>query len=319
MPRPSQPHHSHSPHSSFPSYLHSATGNAGVWLCARRSPRPRRGYASAPVSTSARRAGWRRASCRPTSSSCRRRRVRLPALLRAQPEAVPAARGDRRRVAPAGDARARRRSAHRPPALSRLPRRRARRRADRPAPLLARRPGGFLLGCSFTFEWALPPPGCRCGTSEQGVTSRCTVTNRRCVARRARSTGPLVVSMRPLPPSDVRSAPSRSSARFPAMHGAPVHVGDPAALGIADSHAPTSAIRCDSARRGSRLLGVRRDAAGRRTRGAAVAGNLPRARAHVHHRSAAQRLRPSRRTRPMTIHDRTSRDQHRDADPDVRP
>ncbi len=68
------------------------------------------------------------------------RRVRLPALLRAQPEALPGARGHRPRLAGAGGDRARRRPAHRRPALPRLPRRRARRRADRRARRVARRP-----------------------------------------------------------------------------------------------------------------------------------------------------------------------------------
>ena len=49
--------------------------------------------------------------------------------------------------------------------------------------------------------------------------------------------GPLVVSMRPIPPHLVATA-VRVTARYPAVHGAPVHVGDPAALGIADLDRP---------------------------------------------------------------------------------
>src|SRR5690606_24181983 len=44
--------------------------------------------------------------------------------------------------------------------------------------------------------------------------------------------GPLVVSMRPVPAHLVQTAID-VTARYPAVHGAPVHVGDPAALGIA--------------------------------------------------------------------------------------
>lgn len=49
--------------------------------------------------------------------------------------------------------------------------------------------------------------------------------------------GPLVVSMRPVAPEQVADA-VRITSRYPSVHGAPVHVGDPAALGIADLAAP---------------------------------------------------------------------------------
>ncbi|MBA2703671.1 MAG: DUF1445 domain-containing protein [Blastocatellia bacterium] len=49
--------------------------------------------------------------------------------------------------------------------------------------------------------------------------------------------GPLVVSMRPLAPADAIRAVQISS-RFPLAHGAPVHLGDPAALGIRDLAQP---------------------------------------------------------------------------------
>ena len=49
--------------------------------------------------------------------------------------------------------------------------------------------------------------------------------------------GNMVVSMRPLPRAGVPVA-AAISARFATMHGAPVHAGDPAALGIADIGCP---------------------------------------------------------------------------------
>ena len=52
-----------------------------------------------------------------------------------------------------------------------------------------------------------------------------------------RFSGPLVVSMRPMTPAQAMRA-AEITARFPDVHGAPVHVGDPAALGIADLDAP---------------------------------------------------------------------------------
>ena len=49
--------------------------------------------------------------------------------------------------------------------------------------------------------------------------------------------GPMVVSMRPMPADRVDEAHA-ISARYPRVHGAPVHAGDPAALGIADIATP---------------------------------------------------------------------------------
>ena len=49
--------------------------------------------------------------------------------------------------------------------------------------------------------------------------------------------GRLVVSMRPVPLDRVAAA-AQVTARYPAVHGAPVHVGSPAALGIADLSKP---------------------------------------------------------------------------------
>ena len=49
--------------------------------------------------------------------------------------------------------------------------------------------------------------------------------------------GPLVVSMRPIPAPLVADA-IQISGRYPAAHGAPVHVGAPEALGIGDLGRP---------------------------------------------------------------------------------
>ena len=61
-------------------------------------------------------------------------------------------------------------------------------------------------------------------------------TSRRCEPA-GRLSGPLVVSMRPVPAAQVADA-VRITSRYPAVHGAPVHVGDPGALGIADLGSP---------------------------------------------------------------------------------
>lgn len=94
----------------------------------------------------------------------------------------------------------------------------------------------FLIGCSFTFEAALVAEGIRMAHQDAGVNVPMYRTSRRC-APAGRLGGPLVVSMRPIPADRVADA-VRITSRYPAVHGAPVHVGDPAALGIADLSAP---------------------------------------------------------------------------------
>ncbi|HEY4173998.1 MAG TPA: DUF1445 domain-containing protein, partial [Rhodopila sp.] len=49
--------------------------------------------------------------------------------------------------------------------------------------------------------------------------------------------GPLVVSMRPLKPADAIRA-VQITTRFPSVHGAPVHLGFPASIGISDIAKP---------------------------------------------------------------------------------
>lgn len=94
----------------------------------------------------------------------------------------------------------------------------------------------FLVGCSFTFEAALIEGGVPVRHVEQGVNVPMYLTDRRCRPA-GRLSGPMVVSMRPVPADRVADA-VRISGRYPAVHGAPVHVGDPAALGIADLDRP---------------------------------------------------------------------------------
>jgi uncharacterized protein YcsI (UPF0317 family) len=94
----------------------------------------------------------------------------------------------------------------------------------------------FLLGCSFTFENALT----RAGLEVRHVTEgRNVPMYRTSVACRpaGRFSGPLVVSMRPYRPEQVEAV-TRITAGFPKMHGAPIHVGDPAAIGISDLSRP---------------------------------------------------------------------------------
>ena len=91
----------------------------------------------------------------------------------------------------------------------------------------------FLLGCSGTFEGALEAAGIRPRwREEEGSGSSMFVTDVPTVPA-GRLHGPMVVTMRPIPHHQVPLA-VRVTSRFPNHHGAPVHIGDPAAIGIRD-------------------------------------------------------------------------------------
>ncbi len=94
----------------------------------------------------------------------------------------------------------------------------------------------FLIGCSFTFEHPLIEAGIAMRHIDAGRNVPMYVTNTRCRGA-GRLTGPLVVSLRGIPPHRVADA-VRITSRFPSVHGAPVHVGDPGSLGIADLSRP---------------------------------------------------------------------------------
>jgi uncharacterized protein YcsI (UPF0317 family) len=94
----------------------------------------------------------------------------------------------------------------------------------------------FLLGCSFSFESALMRAGIPLRHVETGDTVPMFITDIKTVPAGGFS-GPMVVSMRPIPRDDVVRAVQVTS-RFPSVHGSPVHIGDPAAIGIGDVHTP---------------------------------------------------------------------------------
>ncbi|MDA3627172.1 putative hydro-lyase [Saccharopolyspora oryzae] len=94
----------------------------------------------------------------------------------------------------------------------------------------------FLVGCSFTFEAALLEAEVPVRHIEAGSNVPMYRTNRECRPA-GRLSGPLVVSMRPIPAELVPDA-VRVTSRYPSVHGAPVHVGAPEALGIADIDRP---------------------------------------------------------------------------------
>ena len=94
----------------------------------------------------------------------------------------------------------------------------------------------FVIGCSFSFEQALLDAGLSLRHIDQ---SRNVAMFRTSMATEPAGPfrGPLVVSMRPLRASETIRAIQVTS-RFPDVHGAPVHVGDPALIGIADLSRP---------------------------------------------------------------------------------
>ncbi len=94
----------------------------------------------------------------------------------------------------------------------------------------------FLIGCSFTFEQALLDAGLPVRHIECGCNVPMYRTNIACRPAGVFA-GPLVVSMRPIPAGQVDTAIA-VTARCTRVHGAPLHVGDPAALGIADLSRP---------------------------------------------------------------------------------
>ena len=94
----------------------------------------------------------------------------------------------------------------------------------------------FVIGCSFTFEQALIDNNVPVAHIEQGVNVPMFMTNIDCEPAGVFS-GKMVVSMRPIPAGLVADA-VRITSRYPAVHGAPVHVGEPGLIGIEDLSAP---------------------------------------------------------------------------------
>ncbi len=94
----------------------------------------------------------------------------------------------------------------------------------------------FLLGCSFSFEAALLKAGVPIRHIEEEKNVPMFISSIACTPAGSLA-GPLVVTMRPIPAPLVPKA-VQVSGRFPAVHGAPVHVGDPAAIGIRDLGKP---------------------------------------------------------------------------------
>jgi uncharacterized protein YcsI (UPF0317 family) len=94
----------------------------------------------------------------------------------------------------------------------------------------------FLLGCSFTFESALVQAGVPVRHIEEGRNVPMFITTIPCDPAGAFQ-GPLVVTMRPIPAALVARA-IQITGRYPGVHGSPVHIGNPAEIGIRDLAKP---------------------------------------------------------------------------------
>ena len=94
----------------------------------------------------------------------------------------------------------------------------------------------FVIGCSHSFEEALLQDGLRLKHVDAGTTVPMYQTSIAC-APAGRFSGPMVVSMRPYRPADAIRA-VQVTTRFPAVHGAPVHLGRPDLIGITDLGRP---------------------------------------------------------------------------------
>lgn len=90
----------------------------------------------------------------------------------------------------------------------------------------------FLIGCSYTFENALLNANIPLRHIQHGTGVPVYITNIQCKPAGIFS-GPMVVSMRPIPEHLVVRAVQVTS-RFPATHGAPIHIGDPKKIGISN-------------------------------------------------------------------------------------
>ncbi|MET1411270.1 putative hydro-lyase [Roseibium sp. HPY-6] len=94
----------------------------------------------------------------------------------------------------------------------------------------------FAIGCSFTFEDALR----NAGIAMRHIDSNVTVPMFRSSIETTKSgpfQGEMVVSMRPIPEVRLNEV-KEICRRYPLAHGAPVHVGAPEAIGIADLNKP---------------------------------------------------------------------------------
>lgn len=94
----------------------------------------------------------------------------------------------------------------------------------------------FAIGCSFTFERALLSAGIGMRHIEQNLTVPMYETNIN-TNQVGAFAGSAVVSMRPIKESDVQTVKNICE-QYPHAHGAPIHVGNPSEIGVANIDKP---------------------------------------------------------------------------------
>lgn len=94
----------------------------------------------------------------------------------------------------------------------------------------------FLIGCSFSFESELIAADIPVRHIEENRNVPMYNTNINCVPAGI-FCGKMVVSMRPVPFDKISRAVTVTAA-LPAVHGAPVHIGQPDVIGISDINKP---------------------------------------------------------------------------------
>ena len=101
----------------------------------------------------------------------------------------------------------------------------------------------FLLGCSFSFETAMVEAGIPLRHQELGLNVAMYITKIATTPAGVFS-GPMVVSMRPVKREQVVRA-VQVTTRFPATHGAPIHIGSTESIGTMDLDKPDYGDRVD--------------------------------------------------------------------------
>ncbi|MBX6373071.1 MAG: DUF1445 domain-containing protein [Acetobacteraceae bacterium] len=89
---------------------------------------------------------------------------------------------------------------------------------------------GFVMGCSLSFDAALEAEGIPARSFRRGARIPVFTSNIQCVPA-GPFRGPLVVSLKPIPKRWV-DAVIAVTEQYPLAHGGPVHVGDPAEIGV---------------------------------------------------------------------------------------
>ena len=94
----------------------------------------------------------------------------------------------------------------------------------------------FLIGCSFSFESELIEAGIEIRHNTEHCNVPMYITNIECEPAGVFH-GRMVVSMRPIPYAQIVKAVTVTET-LPRVHGTPIHIGDPAVIGIRDINHP---------------------------------------------------------------------------------